>query len=428
MSYKNYNQKICPCDKVEKPITHQDNYQNKCQAKCHKVKCHKELDLCPGPVCTPVRPANPCNFSNPPTRQEWINYLEYIQSDEQCDPACSEINFEYDFRMAYNPADFDLVFGTDGVVTDDATGLTVNSVPFTVTIPLGIEHAKWLRYYNEVFPLCDTHEVIFEAEIAAQQVIPSDSIPTDIIPRIRDIRDDIRIASAAFNLIDLNTWMVFDFFLSDTAIYAVYERLPNGKPALGNYAAFSSAIWVARRAGVDPLNEFVKLAIGIHKGLGIVTWYVNDIPVFSINTIGYRTHEEYRLIDYGGEEELVDVESVRVGFGTFSLLDAALPNNYARNYVTDVLPLSPATRDISSSALVQLDLTNTYRELFPNPITGLERPLVDPSVTFAYVLNETPDDNREVKLFGQGAILKIRVLRVYSKEDNVPLEVSTVNH
>lgn len=415
--------KQCPCD------------QDKPEKKQHK--CEKTLDLCPKPSCLSKLIKNSCKFSDPPTYDEWLKYTEQNQFNiARCDPSCNPINFLYDFRMAYNPADFDFVFGSDGVVTSNATGLTVTSNPFTSTIPLGNEHVKWLRYYKDAFPLCSTHEVIFEADIAAQQFIPSASIPTDFLPRIRNIKDDIRLASGAFNLIDPDTWMVFDFFLSDTAIYAFYERLPFGKPAfnggiltpLGDYAAFSNAIWVARRSGVDPLNEFSKLAIGIHRGKGIVTWYVDGTPVFSINTIGYRAHDEYRVLDHGGAETLVEMKSVRAGFGTFSLLDMALPNNYARNYVVDILPITPATREIAASALVQLDLTSTYRELYPNPQTGLERTIVDPNVTFAYILNETPNDNRAVKLFGQGAAIKLRTLRVYSKSDKASAEVSTVNH
>lgn len=421
----------CPCDEDEPKQKH--------------IKCHgKILDLCPKPSCLSGLVNNTCKFSNPPTHQEWLNYVNFNSYNlARCDPSCNYINFVYDFRMAYNPLDFDFVFGTDGVATADQTGLTVVSNPFSATVPVGNEHPKWLRYYKSTFPLCNTHEVVFEAEISAQQFIPASFGTTAetaaMIPRIRNVNDDIRLASAALNVLDPDTWMVFDFFMSNTAIYAFYERLPFGKPAfngnvltpLGDYAAFSNAIWVARRSGNNPLEEFSRLAIGIHRGKGIVTWYVDDTPVFSINTIGYRAHDEYRLLEHGGTEYKVDVKSVRVGFGTFSLLDMALPNNYARNYVIDIVPPSPPlvnNREIAASALVQLDVTPNYRELYPNPLTGQERFLVNPAVTFAYVSNQYPNDNHDVKLFGQGAALKIKTLRVYSRSDEESLEVSSVNH
>lgn len=395
--------------------------------KCKTVKCPydkiitchgKQLDFCGTNTCDIILSTNPNQLSFPCNDyRQWLKYNKYSLANK-CSGPCAPINFLYDFRMAWNPTDFDFIFGTDGIATADATGLTIRSVPFTSTIPVGNEHVKWLRFHKNVFPLCNTHEVVFEIDMAVQQVINSQTIPIEMRSRIKNINDDIRLAAGAFNIIDPNTWMVFDFLISNTAIYAFYERLPFGKPAfnggvstpLGDYAAFSNAIWVARRSGVNPLNDFSKLAIGFHKGKGIVTWYIDETPVFSVNKIGYRAHDEYRLLDHGGKEILVDVESVRVGFGTFSLLDMALPNNYARDYVVDI-GLSENQREIAASALVQLDTYESYRELYPNPLTSEERLLVDPNITFAYVLNETPDNNREVKLFGQGSIIKVRTLR-----------------
>ncbi|AEX61417.1 hypothetical protein mvi_288 [Megavirus vitis] len=351
---------------------------------------------------------------------------------------CTPINFIYDFRRKYNDEDFDFVFGNDGTVTrNDETGLTVNSVPFTATIPVGNEHPKWLKFYKETFELCDDREVVFETTMSAQQIIDANTIPQEMRERIRNVNDDIRLASGAFNIIDPDTWMVFDFFISDTAIYAFYERLPFGKPAfnggiltpLGDYAAFSNAIWVARRSATNPLEQLEKLSIGIHKGKGLVTWYINNVPVFTWDKIGYRAHDKYRMLDHGGQETLVTVSSVRMGFGTFSLLDMALPNDYDRAYVRPfILIPGGEAREIAASALVQIDLTDNYRELFPNPLTGDDRLLQDPSITFAYVLGQEPDDNRAVKLFGQGAIINVEYIRAYTRPKGYRQEFSRVNY
>ncbi|AKI79618.1 hypothetical protein [Acanthamoeba polyphaga mimivirus] len=389
------------------------------------------------------------------------------------------IDFFYDFRLKYSDADFDYVFGTDGVVTQNFTGLTVNSVPFTQTVPIGNEHPKWLKFYKDAFPLYNDREVIFETEMSGVQVIDGNSIPEKMKPRIRNVDDDLRLASGALNVIDPNTWMVFDFFVTNTAIYAFYERLPFGKTSstpsnttsqfgnksfhdkfthngsihngsihngsihtrshcnpnpdvptdLGNYAAFSNAIWVARRSADDPLSQFSKLAIGIHKGKGLVTWYIDDVPVFTWDRIGYRMHDEYRMVDHGGIEGIVSPDSMRLGFGTFSLFDMNLPNDYDRGYVDPVVVLPDGPhREIARSALIQLDFAANYRETFPDPYTGLERPLADPAITFAYTLGETPDDNRAIKLFGQGAIIKLKYLRVYTRSPNAKPEFSRVNH
>ncbi|BCS83575.1 hypothetical protein QLL95_gp0548 [Cotonvirus japonicus] len=350
-------------------------------------------------------------------------------------PLCPNIDFIYDFRRGFNEADFDFIFGNDGTVNQNASGLTINSVPFTQTVPVGNEHPKWLKFYKETFELCEDREVVFEIEMSGSQVIDSDQIPELMRPRIRNVNDDIRLCSGAFNIIDPNTWMVFDFFVTNTAIYAFYERLPFGKPAfnggvttnLGDYAAFSNAIWVARRSATDPLDQFRKLAIGIHKGKGLVTWYIDGVPVFTWDRIGYRAHDEYRVLDLGGQETLVTIDSVRMGFGTFSLLDMALPNDYDRAYVEPVVLIPEEAREIARSALVELELTDNYRELFPDPLTGLDRELVDPSLTFAYVLNQEPDDNKAVKLFGQGAVIKVKYIRAFTRPRGYQQEFSRVN-
>ena len=268
--------------------------------------------------------------------------------------------------------------------------------------------------------------------MATEQVIDPATIPVEFRPRIRNVNDDIRLAAGAFNLIDPETWMVFDFIVSNTAIYAFYERLPFAKPffnggvltPLGDYAAFSNAIWVARRSGVNPSNDYQKLAIGLNRSKGTVTWYIDNIPVFTVNTIGLRAHDKFRLLEHGGTEYKVDVKSVRFGFGTFSLLDMALPDNYNRQYTVEV----NGQREVSASALVELDTNLAYRELFPDPITGEERTLVDENVTFAYPTNATPDNNRSVKLFGQGSIIRVKTMRVFTKSKCEKPEYSRVNY
>lgn len=326
---------------------------------------------------------------------------------------CCKTVFFYDFTKKYNANDFKIIFGLDGVESQDENGLKVESNPFSATIPIGNEHVKWLRLYNEPVILPDCGEVIYETKVALKQHINVESIPENMKPRIRNAFEDIRLAAGAVNCVDPSTWMVFDFLISDEMIYAFYERLPFGKPFWtgqaqtnpnegGGYAAFSNAVPVSRRTG-DPMNDFVRLGIGVNKSKGYVKWYVEGKEVFSWERIGTRLPDEYRMLEHGGEEEIVQMNSFNIGFGTFSLLDMALPYNYGREFVQG---------DQQNAAhLVELEADTGYKELY-DTLDGKDRDLVDKSVTFAYQANAFPDNNREIKLFGQGATLRVKYQKV----------------
>jgi hypothetical protein len=180
-----------------------------------------------------------------------------------------------------------------------------------------------------------------------------------------------------------------------------------------NYAKFSNAIHVSKRSPDDSLSDNLILSIGIHSGKGEVKWYVNGLLVFSWNRIGYRLKDEYRLQDLGGENETVEISKILVGFGNFSLLDKAIPNDYSRIFVTSI----DSNKQISNSALVQLEEKEIYKEMLRS-LDGEERQLLNPKITFAYVLNETSNNNKNIKLFGQGSILKIKKLKIYSSLSN----------
>jgi len=343
----------------------------------------------------------------------------------------------YDFRNGYDPNDFPIIFGDDGMVTQNKSGLTISSTPFTFTISVGNEHPKWLHYYKNTFNVPCKGELIYEAKVAVRQDINLDIVPPILRSRIRNIQDDIRLCTAGINLLDQKTWMVADFFLSNQSIYAFYERLPFGRAGTpipselsnlyerlpevdghnppNDYAAFSNAIRVGSRTA-NPEKDFHKLAIGINRDKDYIKWYIDGKEVFRVDQIGTRLPDEYRLLEHGGQAQSVadELGPINIGFGTFSLLDMALPYNYSREYVQG--------DSQAISQLVQLELDpplpnypSGYAELYQG-LTGKQRGLIDPSETFAVTLGQFPNDNQEIKLFGQGAVLRLKYIKVYVKD------------
>jgi len=349
--------------------------------------------------------------------QRWISadyQTEYIFNkckwhlvDPQ--PACAKVLVDYVFTehtVADVLVDFNAnVFGTDGTTSIDSEGLLIVANPFTATIPIGNEHVKNLRYWNTPFVLSDEYETLYEAEVAVEQYVELDMIPDENIKqRIRNVDEDIRLCSGAINTFDAETFTVFDIFFSNEKIYCFVERLPFGQTDANKYAAYSASVHSVLRAG-DPYNDFVKVAIGLKKSTA--SFYINGINVFNVPRIGVRQPDEYRLLDHQGSGQVLHLNSSFFGFGLFSLLDMQLPYDYARQKVNDDFG-----DNIFASGLVQLDNTATYGEVLPGQSDGDDRPIIDPAQTWAVVLNQYPDNNKNIKLFGQGAAIRLKYFKV----------------
>src|SRR5262249_14826792 len=151
--------------------------------------------------------------------------------------------------------------GNDGIEATSNQGLSVRSSgtnpktrqpAFALTLgqegtrdnplglPGGIDHVKWLVYMNHLartgFPGFDAvagQVLSFEWWIRGQSFgMAGHPFGSAVI----DPDDDLRLGSVAANGIDFETFMVFDFFMTNKRVYAFYERLPFGRgPQLGNY-------------------------------------------------------------------------------------------------------------------------------------------------------------------------------------------------
>ena len=289
--------------------------------------------------------------------------------------------------------------GDDGVETTSAHGLQVSAPAFTKTVsqvdsvPGGVDHVKWLVYANRFangvpgFAAEPGRELAVEATVSAQ-TFGTENHPFE--DAVVDPEDDLRLASAALNGIDFESWMVFDIFLTNKQIYAFYERLPFGRGApLGNYAAFSYQIPIATRT---PGAEH-KLSTVYDRTAGTVRWLVDGKERFRVNRIGYHLDNQNPpldldrqnlTIDHGGDEGLVEPKQLDFGMGMFTLLDGQLP---------------------SGKALVRL---SAEPGLYFDPVA------VPPAAqTFV-----DPNSQLGSRLFGQGAVLHVERFAVQSRRAN----------
>lgn len=280
----------------------------------------------------------------------------------------------------------------DGVTTTSNKGLSVRAAgtnpstgqpAFTKSVAPeslsglsgGLDHPKWLVYMNH---LASSGIPGFDAEpgkvLSCEMWLDEGrTYGTQNHPFGNDVsnaNDDLRLASFAINTVDFETFMVFDFFITNETIYVFYERLPFGREDLGNYASFSHQIPVKSRKPGDSH----KLKISYDREAGTVSWFIDNKRVFQVDKIGYRLDREYLTLDHGGIEEIVDMKQMSCGMGLFTLLDARRPGE---------------------RSLVRLsEIPGTYF----NPDLGepFEENFVD---------NSSLESSR---LFGQGSSMKIR--------------------
>lgn len=391
-------------------------------SKCDKLKkaCDVAKHITIIGKCTETRP----HVHHPCQGQRWISHdyqTEYVYNDcewhlidqkpegtnvQTLD--CDKVLVNYKFKE-HTTADilekFNAnVLGTDGSLSVDAEGLLISANPFTATTPVGGgDNIKHLRYWNTPFTLSDKYETYYEAEVAVKQYVTIEQVPEPLRARIRNVNEDIRLCCGILNTLDVETWTACDIILSNEKIYCLVERLPFGKTDMNQYASYSAGIPVHGRGG-DPYNDFVKVGIGMMKSKA--HYYINGELVFTVPRFGIRQLDEYRLVDHQGSNTEIKLNSSYFGFGLFSLLDMQLPNNYSRQLVNGDF----ATNQ-SASGLVQLDLAETYGETLPGQ-NGDNRPIIDENVTWAVNLNDYPDNNHDMKLFGQGAAIRIKYFKV----------------
>lgn len=281
--------------------------------------------------------------------------------------------------------------GNDGVATASKNNLTVNSSPFILNQDGVLNHVKYLAYYKEPFVAPqDGADLVYESVISTEQTfslaVPFPYAVPGTATGVQNKYQDLRLCSSALNVVDLETFMVFDTFFTDEDIYAFYERLPF---IGGGKHAFSHAIPIGKRDRTDN----VKISFAYNYKAGTAKWYINNELKFTVNRIGFPIDRRYRLIDHGGTAELVRPKSLYFGFGNFTLLDGYNPVNL------------PAANNMGL-----VDLASGFKEY--NPLyTDLDGLPLDAEFIGG------------PKIFGQGANFTLRYFSVYETREIVPSKV-----
>lgn len=192
-------------------------------------------------------------------------------------------------------------------------------------------------------------------------------------PAVADVHSDPRLGCGSLMAADVETFSVFAFLVTNTRIYANYERLRIPGTA---YAAYTYAVPLADRMP----GRTEELAITVDAGRGTATWSVGGQEALTVERIGYRSVDRaHMLLDHGGQEEALSPRQLTPGLGMFCLLDGAL--------------------GADGTGLVRLDSTPDH---YRDPRLG--------GSSRQHFLNEAGSASH--RLFGQGVELSVRGVRV----------------
>lgn len=221
--------------------------------------------------------------------------------------------------------------GDDGNITQNFKKgyISVDSMPYTLTVPQSpagvLDHVKYLNY--ETIPKFVGEHEILRSDTIMDCVTDPGSVPFPS-SLVTDPNRDIRLASCAANAIDLTTLLVFDWFMTgpkngERGIKGCfYERLPIFQNCTNPeqpecYRAFSSFNITGSRYKDD--KEY--LSIEYDRKAGEVRWYDRGELVCRTGHLGTPNPGFILGLDHGGNNKIIDMTQLSIGFGDFTLLD-----------------------------------------------------------------------------------------------------------
>jgi len=289
--------------------------------------------------------------------------------------------------------------GNDGSQTSKDNYVRISSVPFHLTASPAqggnpLDHVKFLALTTTSFAISPGKAVSCHTRVRANQVIPNSPFGT----LTQALAGDPRLAAGALTTLS-SSFVTGDFWVTNSTIYALYERLPFGRTQTNVYAAFSHLIPVATRTPDQWNSLTVTYANNINTNKSI-TWSVDGVPLFTVTNVGFRV-PQYLVRDEGGVEQDAFPTSVQCALGTFDLLDAYPPCTNPSVLLGSACVRASSSINGKYKALV--DLSNGTSPMY-DPITGGPAQFFDPK--------SLPSS----RLFGQGVVLDVNFLIVFETD------------
>lgn len=275
-------------------------------------------------------------------------------------------------------------YGLGEMAVDDTRSVTdgafsLSATPFTTAFDFNVyDHLKYLAVSNQSFPVPETGAVAFSVDITAttpgtvaNRVVRGQyGPPGSYDPTLPDTYSqkvaEGQQAGVVLNMLDFCTGQLFDWFVSDHAVFALVERLPTSVtgntsnpncPAATEVGLDKAYTQIVKEIPILPgATHNVSISYARANGKSSVTFTLDGVDIATVDRVGVPLDKQG--VSYTGTspslgdgEELADeIDSFQVGHGLFSLIDA-FPYQFACAPPTETGPgvCDPATAEYSVS-------------------------------------------------------------------------------
>jgi hypothetical protein len=211
----------------------------------------------------------------------------------------------------------------------------VGATPFQTSYDYSVyDHIKYLAISNRSFPIPQKGSISFSAEI---DVETPGTIPNRVIEGVytatgapySKIVLQGQQAGATLHMIDFYTGQLFDWFVSGNTAFTLIERLPSsvtGSPLpAGRDKMYTQII---NEVPILPGPHTVEIRYTREPNKAVVEYFLDGRRISKVENIGIPLDKQG--VDYsgiypslgGGELLKEQINSVTIGHGLFSLLDA----------------------------------------------------------------------------------------------------------
>jgi len=229
----------------------------------------------------------------------------------------------------------------------DGSTFSVSALPFQTSYDFSVyDHIKYLGLSNESFDVPEKGSVTFSTTIDAEVVgtDPGGRVIHGVYgppgcaetPSCADaaapwsaVALEGQQAGATLHMIDFKTGQLFDWFVSGSTAFALIERLPanvTGSPAAGTRDTMYTQI--VKEVPIDGGPHDVAITFFRDAGKSYVDYVIDGRRIARVEKVGVPLDvQRYKFTgtypSLGPGEELRDqIDSVSIGHGLFSLLDA----------------------------------------------------------------------------------------------------------